>query len=480
MPKNGMEDLDNFGTDEEEEYQELRGKGATRADSDTEDDDEDPAKAQPGPANQAAAAPVQLIPKRKRLSDTNDRTSKRSRVAVGSSGGETQGEKPIDDPTYQSDEDSLNTPRFVSIIAFLSEDSCSYGSHSKSQGVNTPKRLARPPPSGDPVEPTFKNPLAPRLRERIHKPRSPKHSPPSPFSTIDINESETDLPIVPRRARERAVPKIVEGAFGRNQQSETIRSPKTRANSSPEFDLLVEKRGARKAGVSKHLEPRSTGDDMDWEELRELQHNTPEPGPSPLATSKLGSVEPRHSYPSSQPTPQLRPRQALPTAIDVAEKKMIEAREELSKFALRFRDRFPRSPLVSKSPDAKMSDDINTTHPFDDYTHPFDGAEHPFDETTHPFDETLRPLDDPHTQTQDVHPFNQYSRPTSQEPHPFNQSTQQLPDSTWETRVGAVSTDEGQPESMATQELRKLSGNNPRTRHATANAEVHPQTHGGA
>ena len=99
---------------------------------------------------------------------------------------------------------------------------------------------------------------------------------------------------------------------------------------------------------------------------------------------------------------------------------MIEAREELSKLALRFRDRFPRSPLGLKPPSAGMTGDK---------THPFDESTHPFDETTHPFDETTRPFDDSQNQTQEPHPFDESSRAPSQELHPFDESTQQPPDS---------------------------------------------------
>lgn len=332
---------------------------------------------------------------------------------------------------------------------------------------------------------------------------------------------------------------------------------------------------------------------MTWEELQELQRNTPEPGPLSLSSSKRGSVEPHGSTPSSQPTPRLRPRPPSSTAIDVTEKKMIEAREELSKLALRFRDRFPRSPLGLKSPDTRMSGDKNKTHPFDESIHPFDETTHPFDETTHPFDETTQSFDNPQTQTQEVYPFDQSPRPTRQEPHPFDESTQKLPDSIpdsqsqrrglevegsntptkypplpptpgsskrrkdafltasllesgksrispidrrrsglltsprspqdlatnelataegslrrskvskstatsrhalrsprspedtpilspWRTRAGGVSPDEGRPKSMATQELRKLLENSPRTRRTTTNPEAHSQTQGEA
>ena len=145
-------------------------------------------------------------------------------------------------------------------------------------------------------------------------------------------------------------------------------------------------------------------------------------------------MEPNRSSPSNQPTPQLRPRPPPSATIDDAEKKMIEAREELSKLALKFQDRPPRSPLGPKSPDTIMNDDKThpldePTHPFDETTHPFDETTHPFDETTHPFDETTHPFDDSQTQTQEVHPFDEGSRSPNQELHPFDESTQQPQDS---------------------------------------------------
>ena len=134
----GMEDLDDFGTDEEEENQRPRGKKAPRVDPDTEDEETRSARAQPRPASKAIAAPEQPNPKRKRVSDTSDRTSKRTRVIAGSSRGGLEGDKPTSDPTgemegdvmdqdsqgeetleverdlfYPSDEDSLTVPRWV-------------------------------------------------------------------------------------------------------------------------------------------------------------------------------------------------------------------------------------------------------------------------------------------------------------------------------------------------------------------------------
>jgi len=163
---------------------------------------------------------------------------------------------------------------------------------------------------------------------------------------------------------------------------------------------------------------------MTWEELQGLRRNTPEPGPSSPSTSKRGSVGLRGSSPLSlsydPPTPQPRPRPPPSNTIDTAEKMMIEAREELSKVALGFRARLPRSPLSSKPPDSKV---------IGDETHPFDESTHPFDETTHPFDETTHPFDDSQAQGQEVHPFDEDSHIQSQEAHPFDADTQQPSDS---------------------------------------------------
>lgn len=162
---------------------------------------------------------------------------------------------------------------------------------------------------------------------------------------------------------------------------------------------------------------------MTWEELQGLQRNTPEPVPSSPSISKHGSVEPRGSSPSSLHsglTPRPHPRPAPSNAIDDTERKMIEAREELSKVGLGFRIQFPRSPLGSKSPNAGMDDDE---------THPFDESTHPFDETTHPFDGATHPFDDSQAQSQETHPFDEDSCVPSQEIHPFDEATQQPPDS---------------------------------------------------
>lgn len=133
----GMEDLDDFGSDEEK-GQPPRGKKAAPVDSDTEDEDTPPARPQSRPVSKAAVASKQPNPKRKRVSDTSDRTSKRTRVIPGSSRGDMEGEDPTSDPTgekendvmdqdsqgeetleveqnlcYPSDEDSLTIPRWA-------------------------------------------------------------------------------------------------------------------------------------------------------------------------------------------------------------------------------------------------------------------------------------------------------------------------------------------------------------------------------
>lgn len=191
---------------------------------------------------------------------------------------------------------------------------------------------------------------------------------------------------------------------------------------------------------------------MSLEELRELRRNTPEPGPSSPSGSKRGSVEPRGPSPLSQsngpPTPQPCPRPQPSDTADATERRMIEAREELSKVVLGFRARLPRSPLGPKFPDTRMNDDEThpfdeSTHPFDETTHPFDETTHPFDEITHPFDETTHPFDDSQAQSQEVHPFDEDSHTPSDEIHPFDEDTQP-PDSLaggqsqrWGSEVGS-------------------------------------------
>jgi len=134
MLVSGMEDLDDFGTDEEAEVRRARGKKAARVDSDTEDEGWEPTRVQPQPrpTKKAAAPPEQPVSKRKRVSDATDRTPKRTRVVHGNGAGGVEGESPTDSPTgehgamdqdsqleveqnlfYPSDEDSLPIPRWV-------------------------------------------------------------------------------------------------------------------------------------------------------------------------------------------------------------------------------------------------------------------------------------------------------------------------------------------------------------------------------
>ena len=209
--------------------------------------------------------------------------------------------------------------------AFPPEDSRSHRSYDNSLG-GTPKRPIQPARTSDPVATTSQRQHPSQPREPVHRPHSPKNPTPSPFSTVDLDESEGESPLIPKRLRKRAVPKIVESAFGRNEQDGLFRSSQIRTDSPPEseFELLVERRAARKAAASKDPEARSTGDDVTWEGVRES-----EPGPSTPSTSKRGSVEPRGSsllsVGNEQPAPQLRSEPSATT--DVTEKKMIETRE---------------------------------------------------------------------------------------------------------------------------------------------------------
>ena len=306
--------------------------------------------------------------------------------------------------------------------AFILEDSRSNRSYDDSLG-GTPKQPVRLPRTNDPVASTSWTQLPSQPREPAHRSHSPKNPTPSPFSTVDLDGSEGESPLIPKRPRKRTVPKIVESAFGRNEQDGPFRPSQHRANSPPEseFELLVERRAARKAGAPKDPEAHSTEDHMTLEGIRDREQ-----GPSTPSTSKRGSVEPRSSPFSSpgndQPTTRRRPEPPS-TSVDVTELKMIKAREELSELALRFRDRFPRSTLGPKSPGTRTNNEEK--HPFNESTHPFDETTHPFDETTHPFDETTNLLDDSQTQNQEVHPFDDDSHMPSQETHPFDESPQQ-------------------------------------------------------
>ena len=103
----GMEDLDDFGTDEEEEAQRPRGKVA-RVNSDAEGRDTQPVRAQFRPVSKTVVASKQPNSKRKRISDTSDRTSKRTRVIPGSSRGKTEGENPTSDPISEKEDDGMD------------------------------------------------------------------------------------------------------------------------------------------------------------------------------------------------------------------------------------------------------------------------------------------------------------------------------------------------------------------------------------
>ena len=306
--------------------------------------------------------------------------------------------------------------------AFVLQDSRPNRSYDDTLG-GSPKRSVRLPRASDLVTSTSWTQLPCQPREPAHRPHSPKNPTPSPFSTVDLDGSEGESPLIPKRPRKLTVPKIVESAFGRNEQDGPFRPSQYRANSPPEseFELLIERRAAKKTGAPKDPEARSIGDDMTLKGIRDR-----EPGPSTPSTSKRGFMEPRSSPFSSlsndQPTSQLRPEPPS-TTVDVTELNMIKAREELSKLVVRFRDRFPRSSLGPNSPDTRANNEEK--HPFDESTHPFDKTTHPFDETTHPFDETTNLLDDSQTQTQEVHPFDDDSHMPSQETHPFDESPQQ-------------------------------------------------------
>ena len=106
MLVHGMEDLDDFGTDEEEDRQ-PRGKKAARVDSDTEDEDDGPARISSRPVSKAMPPPEQPTSKRKRVSDTSDRTSKRTRVIQGGGSSEMEQESPTDGPAGEKEDDAM-------------------------------------------------------------------------------------------------------------------------------------------------------------------------------------------------------------------------------------------------------------------------------------------------------------------------------------------------------------------------------------
>jgi hypothetical protein len=62
---------------------------AARVDSDSEYEGEGPARVQSRPVSKTMTAPEQSAPKRKRASDTSDRTAKRTRVIQSGGSGET-------------------------------------------------------------------------------------------------------------------------------------------------------------------------------------------------------------------------------------------------------------------------------------------------------------------------------------------------------------------------------------------------------
>ena len=172
--------------------------------------------------------------------------------------------------------------------AFIPEGSRSNRSYDDSLG-GTPKQPARLPRTKDPVASTSWTQLPSQPREPAHRPHSRKNPTPSTFSTVDLDGSEGESPLIPKHPRKRTVPKIVESAFGRNEQDGPFCPSQCRANSPPEseFELLVERRAARKAGVPKDPEARSTGDHMTlegiWDCERDLQLHPPpsvDPGSS--------------------------------------------------------------------------------------------------------------------------------------------------------------------------------------------------------
>jgi hypothetical protein len=103
MLMSGMEDLDDFGTDEEEDRPQRR-KRAARVDSDSEYEGEGPVRVQSRPVSKAMTAPEQSAPKRKRASDTSDRTAKRTRVIQSGGSGETGGESLANGPAREEDD----------------------------------------------------------------------------------------------------------------------------------------------------------------------------------------------------------------------------------------------------------------------------------------------------------------------------------------------------------------------------------------
>ena len=89
----GLEDLDDFGTEDEGEggVRLPRGKRAARFDPDSDGEHGEPPKGSPRPVSKVTVTPKRPISKRKRVSDVTDRTPKRSRVTDGGRHGSSNG-----------------------------------------------------------------------------------------------------------------------------------------------------------------------------------------------------------------------------------------------------------------------------------------------------------------------------------------------------------------------------------------------------
>ena len=106
----GLEDLDDFGTEDEEEggVRLPRGKRAARFDPDSDDEYGEPPKAPTRPVSKVAATPKRPISKRKRVSDTTDRTPKRSRVTDGGRHGELGRESSSNGRSEEEEDDAMD------------------------------------------------------------------------------------------------------------------------------------------------------------------------------------------------------------------------------------------------------------------------------------------------------------------------------------------------------------------------------------
>jgi len=240
MLVNGMEDLNDFGTDEEEEDPRPRGKKAARVDSDTDSEYEEPVGAKSRPVSKTAAVSKQPTSKRKRVSDASDRTSKRTRVIQGSGGDETEqgtstsgptGEKEDDvmdqdsqgEETLQveqdlfnpSDEDSVAMPRWVILF--------SYSFRGIHVSVDHTVTLAGAPHRSCPP-----NPLGPMAQ---------RHPPPR----TDI------LPNLVNRYTDLTVPKILPLAF--SQQSTSMNQTQTYRSSQSAFGNEQSQRSSKVRSV---------------------------------------------------------------------------------------------------------------------------------------------------------------------------------------------------------------------------------------